>query len=155
MVSANASSFGIGTVLAQKQSNHQWQPVACASKSLTSTEEKYAQIEKEALGITWACERFSEYLLGMLFKIETDHKPLVSLLGVKNLEELPVRIQHFRMRLMRFTFTISHVPGKDLTIADTLSRAPATTASDADVCFCQDADMFVNVLFINYRKATC
>ena len=146
LVSADASSFGIGAVLAQKQSNQQWQPVAYASRSLTSTEQKYAQIEKEALGITWACERFSEYLLGMTFKVETDHKPLVSHFGVKNLEELPARIQRFRMRLMRFTFTISHVPGKDLTIADTLSRAPLATASDADVQFSQDTDMFVNTL---------
>ena len=30
----------------------------------------------------------------------------------------------FRMRLVRFTFKIIHVPGKDLTTADTLSRAP-------------------------------
>ena len=146
MVSADASSFGIGAVLAQKQSNKQWQPVAYASRSLTSTEQKYAQIEKEALGITWACERFSEYLLGMSFKVETDHKPLVSHFGVKNLEELPARIQRFRMRLMRFTFTISHVPGKDLTIADTLSRAPTATASDTDISFCQDTDMFVNTV---------
>ena len=28
------------------------------------------------------------------------------------------------MRLMRFSYTISHVPGKDLIIRNTLSRAP-------------------------------
>jgi len=66
----------------------------------------------------------------MSFKVETDHKPLVSHFGVKNLEELPAR---FQMRLMRFTFAISHVPGKDLTIADTLFRAPIATASDTDI----------------------
>ena len=92
IVSADASSYGLGGVLMQKQADHRWKPVAYASRSLTPTEEKYAQIEKEALGITWACERFSEYLVGMHFKVETDHKPLVSLLGNKNLEELPARI---------------------------------------------------------------
>jgi len=76
-------------VLTQKQNNHQWKPVTYASRLLTATEQKYAQIEKEALGITWACKRFSEYLVGMNFRIEIDHKPLVSLLGMKNLEELP------------------------------------------------------------------
>ena len=72
-------------------------------------EEKYAQIEKEALGIrayiTWACKRFSEYLVGMQFRVKMDHKPLVPLLDAKNLEELPARIQRFKMRFMRVTFT--------------------------------------------------
>ena len=76
----------------QKQSDHQWKPVAYAFRSLTPTEEKYAQIEKEALGIMWACERFNEYLVGMRFRVKTDHKPLLPLLGAKNLEELPARI---------------------------------------------------------------
>ena len=48
-----------------------------------------SQIEEEALGIMWVCKTFSDYLVGMLFLVETDHKLLVSLLGVKNLEELP------------------------------------------------------------------
>ena len=129
IVSADASSYGLGAVLAQKQNNHQWKPVAYASRLLTPTEKNYAQIEKGSLGITWVCERFSEYLVSMSFQVETDHKPLISLLGVKNLEELPAQIQRFRMRLLRFTFTVVHIPGKDFTIADTLSCAPTTTAS--------------------------
>ena len=82
----------------------------------------------------------------MLFQVETDHKPLVSLLGVKNLEELSARIQRFCMRLMRFTFTISHTPGKDLTIADTLSRTPTAIASNVDNQFIQDVKLFVNTV---------
>ena len=78
MVSTDASSFGLGAVLTQQQEDQQWKPVAYASRALTPTEERYAQLEKEALGITWACERFREYLVGMQFRVETDHKPLVS-----------------------------------------------------------------------------
>ena len=44
---------------------------------------------------------------------------------------------------MRFTFTVLHTPGKDLTIADTLSCAPSATPSDADTHFNQDTEMFV------------
>ena len=71
--------------------------------------------------LTWGCEHFCDYLIGKPFHMLTDHKPLVSLLSSKPLDSLPLRVQHFRMRLMRFTYTISHVPGKDLTVADTLS----------------------------------
>jgi hypothetical protein len=46
-----------------------------------------------------------------------------------NLAELPARKQRFKMRLMRFDFSISHVAGKDLNIADTLSRAPVENMS--------------------------
>ena len=42
---------------------------------------------KEALVTMWACERLSDYLIGKTFHIETDHKPLVSLLGSKNLNK--------------------------------------------------------------------
>ena len=108
----------------QKQDNDQLHPVAYASRAMSPREHRYAQIEKAALGITWASEHFSDYLIGLKFHIETDHKPLVSLLGSKSLEDLPARIQRFRMRMMRFTYTISHVPGKDLCTADVLSRAP-------------------------------
>ena len=101
-ISADASSFGLGAVLLQK-SDARWSPVAYASRSMTPTEQRYAQVEKEALAATWACERFSCFILGRPFELETDHKPLVSLLGGKALDDLPPRIQRFRMRLMTGT----------------------------------------------------
>ncbi|XP_061135154.1 polyadenylate-binding protein-interacting protein 1 isoform X4 [Syngnathus typhle] len=99
-MSADASSYGLGAVLFQKESE-EWRPVAYASRSLTETEQRYAQVEKEALGLTWGCERFKDFLIGRHFSLETDHKPLVSLLGQQALTELPPRIQRFRLRLMR------------------------------------------------------
>ena len=87
---------------------------------MTSTETHYAQIEKEALALTWACKRFSMYLPGRFFLLETDHKPLISLLSTKNLENLPPRILQFRLHMMRHNFSIVHVPGKALITADNL-----------------------------------
>ena len=66
--------------------------------------------KKLLLYITWACKKFSE----------TDHKPLVVLLGNKHLDSLPPRV----LRLMRFSYSIQHIPGKLLYTADALFRPP-------------------------------
>ena len=124
MVSSDASSFGLGAVLMQKQPSGEMRPVAYTSISMTETERRYAQIDKEALAITWGLEHWAEFLIGMKFNVETDHKPLIPLLSTKLIDELPVRTQRFRMRLMRFDFAIAHVPGKLTYTADSLSRSP-------------------------------
>ena len=133
IISADASSYGLGAVLLQRQPHGELKPVAYISQSMTTTEQRYAEIEKESLAFTWVCERFANYLIGLKFHIYTDHKPLVSLFSTKNLEELPIRVQRFRLRMMRFNFTISHVPGKQLAIADMLSRLPIELPDTDDV----------------------
>ena len=67
-VLADASSFRLGAVILQQiEAMRPWKPVAYASRTMTETETHFAQIEKEALALTWACERFSMYLLGKSF----------------------------------------------------------------------------------------
>ena len=141
-VSADASSYGLGAVLLQKNGEH-WKPVAYASRSMTNTERRYAQVEKEALAVTWACDRFSDYILGRFFEIETDHKPLVPILNTKNLDKLPPRVVRFRLRLARFDYIVCHVPGKLLYTADALSRAPLNDVVDA-VWLGKEADFFAD-----------
>ena len=51
-LSSDASSYGLEAVLMQLQDNGEWHPVAYASRAMSPTEQCYAQIEKEALGIT-------------------------------------------------------------------------------------------------------
>ena len=78
---------------------------------------------ERGLVLTWACERFSDYIVGKSIVAETDHKPLVPLLTTRTLDEVPPRVQRLRMRLMRFHFkAVNHVPGKEMYIADALSR---------------------------------
>ena len=72
---------------------------------MTETEHRYAQVEKEALAVIWACERLSDYLIGKTFHFETDHKPLASFLGDKNLNELPPRFHRLPMKLLWFKYT--------------------------------------------------
>ena len=145
-VTADSSSYGLGAVLTQQQKDGRWSPVVYASRSLTPTERRYGQIEKEALAATWSCTRFQDYLIGLTFTLETDHKPLLQLLGVgKSLDELPPRIQRMKMRLMRFSYNIVHIPGKELYTADTLSRAPLLeTRNDDDLP--DEISAFVNLV---------
>ena len=89
---------------------------------MTEAEQRYVMIEKESLAITWACEKPDFYLMGRTFQIETDHKPLVSLLGKKGMSQLPLRVQRFKLRMIRFDYEIFRTPGKDMYLADTLSR---------------------------------
>ena len=49
------------------------------------------------------------------------------------------------MHLMRYSYTISHVPGKQLTVADTLSRAPMYNSSD-HTNFSDKVDAYVNLM---------
>ena len=58
-ISADALSYGLSTILLQ-QNNSSWQLVAFASRVMSDTKWRYAQVEKKALAITWACEKYFE-----------------------------------------------------------------------------------------------
>ena len=146
ILSADASSYGLGAVLLQRQPEGVLKPVAYISRSMTTTEQRYAQIEKEAMALTWACECFSDYLIGLKFHIHTDHKPLVLIFSTKRLEELLLCVQRFHLRMLRYHFTISHIPGKDLVIADMLSRAPTSVLSSSDHLFYQETNVFIDTV---------
>ena len=70
------------------------------------------------------------------------HKPLVQLLSTKLLDELPICVQRFRMKLLRYDFTISHIPGEDLVTADALSRVPVSDSTVSDQLLKEEVDAY-------------
>ncbi|XP_046396811.1 uncharacterized protein K02A2.6-like [Ischnura elegans] len=146
-VLADSSSYGLGATLEQRQSDGDWRAVCFASRTLTDTERRYAQLEKEVLALTWACEKLANYLVGKKFLLCTDHKPLVALLGTKPLSELSARVQRFRMRLMRFDYEVIYVPGKKLYTPDALSRSPISkTPKEGDILTDEDVELYVEAV---------
>ncbi len=119
-ISTDASKDGLGAVLLQAEGDS-WKPVAYASRSMTKTEIRYAQIEKECLGLTYGLEIFHCYVYGLpTFTVETDHRPLVSIIK-KSLNEMSPRIQRLLMKMQRYDFELIYTPGKHLVLADALS----------------------------------
>ena len=136
VVSADASSYGIGGCVMQRQDDSQLRPVAFCSRTMTPCEQRYAQIEKELLAAVWTCERMHMLLSGLpQFRLELDHKPLVPLINSKSLTDTPVRCQRLLLRLMRYNPVAVYVPGKQHVVPDYLSRHP-----------CQEPDSVAAVL---------
>ena len=127
-VQADASLRGLGACLIQKHKGKD-QPIAFASKSLTDVETRYANIEWELLAIVFACQRFSTYLLRRSFIAESDHKPL-EMIAMKNLANAPPRLQRMLLELQRYDVTIKYRPGKEMQLADALSRCPARASQE-------------------------
>ena len=136
-LSVDSSKDGMGAVLLQNNL-----PVAYASKSLTETQKNYAQIEKETLAVVFGCEKFHQYIFGKQFTVESDHKPLEAIFK-KGLDKCPVRLQRMRIRLQPYDFNLIYKPGKELLLADALSRSFIEDPKDF---FDGDIELYVGMI---------
>lgn len=103
-------------------------PVAFASRTLTDTETRYAQIERELLAVVFGCTKFKDYVYGKSVVVETDHQPLVTILK-KPIHTAPACLQRMLLRLQSYDISLVYKKGKHMYVADTLSRAPCAQAS--------------------------
>lgn len=147
ILTVDASPSGLGAVLSQIDSDKQEKPIAFASRTLSNSEKRYSQIQKEATAIIFGVRRFHQYLYGRAtpFILRTDHKPLLSIFGPnKGIPEVSAnRLQRYALFLSGYNYEIEYVKSKDNS-ADYLSRAslPVTVAgagaagerAEADPC---------------------
>ncbi|KRZ84105.1 Retrovirus-related Pol polyprotein from transposon opus [Trichinella sp. T8] len=93
-------------------------PISFYSRTLTSTERNYAQIDKEALAIIASVKKFHDYLY--------DHKPLLGIFAPN--KETPYilspRMLRWTVMLSAYVYNICYRPGKLIANADILSRLP-------------------------------
>jgi hypothetical protein len=114
----DASDTGIGAVVMQNYDgiNH---PIAYASRKLLTRERNYTVGERECLAVIWAVQKFSRFLIGVQFVIETDHRPL-ECLNSSNITNS--RIMRWHLSLQPYNFSVRYVKGSENVIADCLSR---------------------------------
>ena len=117
--------YGLGAVLSHEGPGGE-RPIAFASHTLADSEQKYSQIEKEALALVWGIRRFQQYLLGNHFTLITDHQPLTSILHPE--KGLPAvtaaRLHRYAVLLSGYSYDIRYRSTTLHANADALSRLP-------------------------------
>ena len=108
-----------------------WEITLAGSRFLTSTEQRYAPVEGEALAVVWGLEQSRFFTQGCddLF-VATDHKPLIKIFGDRTLDEITnSRLFRLKQRTLPWRFKIMHLPGKTNHAADAASRNPTAFRS--------------------------
>ena len=154
LIQADASAYSLGAVLKQGE-----RPVEFVAKSLSDTQQHYSPIEKGMLTVVHVCNGFMYYILVIdNVVVETDHKPLLGIMR-KEISSLTPRLGRMRLDLMTYPkLELVYRPGKELVLADTLSRAcpPGTDIQIMYDPMLQVCSLVVSLqnAMVKYRGAT-
>lgn len=133
----DSSRSGLGATLLQEG-----KPIAYASKSLTSSEKSYAQIELECLAILFGLKHYHHWIYGRHVVVETDHLPLIPIFK-KPFHSAPARLQGMLLQMQGYDIQVSFLPGRNIPIPDTLSRK---SVSNVYPDLADTADIQVNLV---------
>ena len=140
----------------QKDQQGRLKPVAYASKSLTDAEKRYSNIEHELLAVVFGCIRFHHYLYGRKFACHSDYKPLEDI-HLKHLSDAPPRLQRLLLKLQPYNLTIQYIPGKNVAVADGLSRVNpngSIKVKGLDVTVHEMSPCISHLQLVHIKKAT-
>ena len=112
-----------GQVLSHKMPDGSDRPIGFASRTLSSAEKGYAQLEKEGLSCVFGVKKFHTYLYGRSFTLITDHKPLLGLLKEQQaiLAYASARIQRWALTLASYEYKLQFRKSTAHSNADALS----------------------------------
>ena len=134
LLATDASPWGISGILSHIMPDGQEKPIAFASKSLSKTQLKYSQLDKESTAIHWAVNKFYAYLYGRKFTLITDCQPLTAIFNPH--KSIPVtaaaRLQRYAIFLSGFDYDIRYKSTKQNSNVDALSRLPVKSTADQD-----------------------
>ncbi|CAF4618994.1 unnamed protein product, partial [Rotaria sp. Silwood2] len=125
-VQTDASDEGIGAVLLQiyPEGNR---PIAYLSKKFTQAQRKWSPMEQECYAFICSLDKWHNYLSGIKFIWETDHKALTQL---NQKAQVNKRCERWRLKIVEYDFKVKHIPGLTNTMPDYLSRSPVDEAEE-------------------------
>jgi hypothetical protein len=145
----DASKFSIGAVLQQVDDRGESHPVGYYSRRLNQAEQNYATYDKELLGLRDGVLHFRHYLLGIKFKVHTDHS---SLRWLMTQPEVVGQHQRWLVVLSESDMSeIAHIPGEKNVVADGLSRYPDPDGPNYEHLIPEHGNMDVRFANLNVR----
>ena len=167
---ADASQKGIGSIMLQPDKKckntstteipNNLRLVAYASKTLTSCESNYSNIERELLGVLFSILHFKHFTYECKVHIITDHKPLVSLFR-KSLTSTSPRLSRMLLHILDYQLDVMYQPGTKMHLSDALSRLTSHNNNNKaepirglDVTV-HDVQIFTEILPLSLAKIKC
>ena len=133
VLATDASPYGTGAVLSQIEDGVE-KPIAFASKTLTTTQKRYSQLDREGLGVIFGISKFHKFLYGRKFILQLDNKPLSAIFSLER--KIPTmaaeRLTRWALKLRAYDFVVRFRPTAQHSNADCLSRLPVGPDEEFD-----------------------